>query len=74
MTVFDWADIAPSRIPYLDNCPLRCEGYLNAPISPVRQYGPHPDGVRADYICWKCGHRWFTGWLREDPNPERSPT
>ncbi len=68
MTNSHWADVIAHgpRIPYLDNCPRCRNGKLNTPIAPVYQYGPDPDGVRADYACWSCGHQWFTGWARDD--------
>ena len=48
---------------YLDRCP-GCNRSVNAPLSTV-PWGRDVDGVRADYECYRCGRRWFTGWLRE---------
>ncbi len=68
MTALDWTAYYRNgpRIPYLDNCPTCSAGKLNAPIGAVRPDGADENGVRADYVCWHCGHRWTTAWLRED--------
>jgi hypothetical protein len=44
-----------------DDCPSCVTGMHSVTVQP-HSVQPWPGGIRADYRCPSCGHRWFTGW------------